>query len=130
MLKVCTASQKLSINPLDKAGIGLPDSSFPTWTHLQHFPAARALYGKLLRAAGRQYVETLRQGTRTGTLLDPYEEFCVEKSRFINRGTLEMDYTDEYWGRQYTVSFSLTSYCNELNLSCPTSCVTAPHSAC
>lgn len=31
MLKVCLhASQKLSINSLDNAGIGLPDSSFPT----------------------------------------------------------------------------------------------------
>lgn len=101
-------------------------------TRMQHTagdPAARALYGKLLRAAGRPYVETLQQWTRTGTLTDPYEEFCVKESRFINRGTLEMDYTDEYWERRYTVSFSLTSYCDELNLSCPTSCVTARHSA-
>jgi gamma-tubulin complex component 2 len=101
-------------------------------TRMQHTagdPAARALYGKLLRAAGRPYVETLQQWTRTGTLTDPYEEFCVKESRFINRGTLEMDYTDEYWERRYTVSLSLTSYCDESNLSCPTSCVTARHSA-
>ncbi|KAF8504318.1 Spc98 family-domain-containing protein [Russula emetica] len=75
-------------------------------TRMQHTagdPAARALYGKLLRAAGRPYVETLQQWTRTGTLTDPYEEFCVKESRFINRGTLEMDYTDEYWERRYTL---------------------------
>jgi gamma-tubulin complex component 2 len=71
--------------------------------HTAGDPAARALYGKLLRVAGRPYVEMLRQWTRTGTLTDPYEEFCVKESRFINRGTLEMDYTDEYWERRYTV---------------------------
>ncbi|KAH9991968.1 Spc98 family-domain-containing protein [Russula compacta] len=75
-------------------------------TRMQHTagdPAARALYGALLRAAGRPYVEMLQQWTRTGTLMDPYEEFCVKESRFINRGTLEMDYTDEYWERRYTL---------------------------
>ncbi|KAI9454203.1 Spc98 family-domain-containing protein [Russula earlei] len=75
-------------------------------TRMQHTagdPAARDLYGKLLRASGRPYVEMLQQWTRTGTLMDPYEEFCVKESRFINRGTLEVDYTDEYWERRYTL---------------------------
>ena len=79
-------------------------------TRMQHTagdPAARALYGALLRAAGRPYVEMLQQWTRVGTLSDPYEEFCVKESRFINRGTLEVDYTDEYWERRYTVSYPL-----------------------
>lgn len=32
----------------------------------------------------------------------------VKESKFINRGTMEMDYTDEYWERRYTVRlFSL-----------------------
>lgn len=78
-------------------------------TRMQHTagdPAARALYGALLRAAGRPYVEMLQEWTRVGTLSDPYEEFCVKESRFINRGTLEVDYTDEYWERRYTVSYS------------------------
>jgi len=48
----------------------------------------------------------LQEWTRVGTLSDPYEEFCVKESRFINRGTLEVDYTDEYWERRYTVSYS------------------------
>ncbi len=85
-------------------------------TRMQHTagdPSARALYGTLLRAAGRPYVEMLQQWTRTGTLADPYEEFCVKESRFINRGTLEMDYTDEYWERRYTVSRSLVMCCTE-----------------
>ncbi|KAI9457635.1 Spc98 family-domain-containing protein [Lactarius psammicola] len=75
-------------------------------TRMQHTagdPAARALYGALLRAAGRPYVEMLQEWTRVGTLSDPYEEFCVKESRFINRGTLEVDYTDEYWERRYTL---------------------------
>ncbi|KAI0051581.1 hypothetical protein FA95DRAFT_1587124 [Auriscalpium vulgare] len=66
-------------------------------------PAARTLYGTLLRAAGKPYVSMLRMWTRTGKLADPYEEFCVKESKFINRGTLEMDYTDEYWERRYTL---------------------------
>lgn len=66
-------------------------------------PAARTLYGTLLKAAGAPYVAMLRVWTSTGRLADPYEEFCVKESKFINRGTLEMDYTDEYWDRRYTV---------------------------
>ncbi|KAI0067099.1 hypothetical protein BV25DRAFT_1278971 [Artomyces pyxidatus] len=66
-------------------------------------PAARTLYGTLLRAAGKPYVAMLQMWTRTGKLADPYEEFCVKESKFINRGTLEMDYTDEYWERRYTL---------------------------
>lgn len=71
--------------------------------HMAGDPAARALYGALLRAAGRPYVGVLRVWAATGRLADPYEEVCVKESRFIDRGTLEMDYTDEYWERRYTV---------------------------
>ncbi|ETW75455.1 hypothetical protein HETIRDRAFT_461322 [Heterobasidion irregulare TC 32-1] len=66
-------------------------------------PTARAAYGKLLEAAGKPYVAMLQMWTRTGKLLDPYEELCVKESKFIDRGTLEMDYTDEYWERRYTL---------------------------
>ena len=37
------------------------------------------------------------------------EELCVKESKFINMGTLEMDYTDEYWERRYTVSSIMRS---------------------
>ncbi|KAI0699788.1 Spc98 family-domain-containing protein [Cerioporus squamosus] len=67
-------------------------------------PAARELYGALLRDAGKPYVEMVQAWIRTGKLVDPYEELMVKESKFINRGTLEMDYTDEYWERRYTVS--------------------------
>lgn len=66
-------------------------------------PAARALYGALSRATGKPYVEMVQVWIRTGRLVDPYEELCVKESKFIDRGTLEMDYVDEYWERRYTV---------------------------
>ncbi|EIW56156.1 uncharacterized protein TRAVEDRAFT_60139 [Trametes versicolor FP-101664 SS1] len=66
-------------------------------------PAARELYGALLRDAGKPYVEMVQAWIRSGKLVDPYEELLVKESKFINRGTLEMDYTDEYWERRYTL---------------------------
>lgn len=66
-------------------------------------PAARALYGALSRATGKPYVEMVQVWIRTGRLVDPYEELCVKESKFIDRGTLEMDYVDEYWERRYTL---------------------------
>jgi gamma-tubulin complex component 2 len=66
-------------------------------------PSARALYGTLVQAAGVPYVAMLKMWTTTGRLVDPYEELCVKESKFINKGMLEMDYTDEYWERRYTV---------------------------
>lgn len=66
-------------------------------------PAAKELYGALLQAAGKPYVDMVQVWIRTGRLVDPYEELCVKESKFIDRGTLEMDYTDEYWERRYTV---------------------------
>lgn len=67
-------------------------------------PTARSLYGTLVKAAAVPYVAMVRQWTTTGRLIDPYEELCVKESKFINKGMLEMDYTDEYWERRYTVS--------------------------
>ncbi|CCM01248.1 uncharacterized protein FIBRA_03297 [Fibroporia radiculosa] len=66
-------------------------------------PAARTLYGALLHSSGRPYIEMVQAWIRTGHLVDPYEELCVKESKFIDRGTLEMDYTDEYWERRYTL---------------------------
>lgn len=71
--------------------------------HLSGDPTARALYQTLLRKAGVPYVGMLRVWVGTGRLVDPCEELCVRESKFINRGMLEMDYTDEYWERRYTV---------------------------
>ncbi|KAG0695851.1 Spc98 family-domain-containing protein [Suillus ampliporus] len=51
------------------------------------------------------YVEMLRVWTTTGRLEDPYEELCVKESKFISEDILEVDYTDKYWERLYTMSF-------------------------
>ncbi|TFK47368.1 hypothetical protein OE88DRAFT_1666101 [Heliocybe sulcata] len=66
-------------------------------------PAANKLYGTLLRAAGKPYVTMLQTWITTGKLLDPYGELCVKESKSINRGTLEVDYVDEYWDKRYTL---------------------------
>ncbi|KAF8837393.1 hypothetical protein BDN67DRAFT_973022 [Paxillus ammoniavirescens] len=66
-------------------------------------PTACKVYGTLLNAAGVPYAEMLREWITTGRLQDPYEEFCVKESKFISKGILEVDYTDEYWERRYTL---------------------------
>ncbi|KDQ10708.1 hypothetical protein BOTBODRAFT_36026 [Botryobasidium botryosum FD-172 SS1] len=66
-------------------------------------PTAHQLYRKLLRDASRPYTQMLTRWIKMGHLSDPYDEFMVKESKFINRGTLEMDYTDEYWDRRYTL---------------------------
>ncbi|KZV81099.1 hypothetical protein EXIGLDRAFT_844958 [Exidia glandulosa HHB12029] len=76
------------------------------WTRMANMagdPAARALYGALLRRASRPYAEALERWITTGALDDPHGELMVKEARFINRGTLEQDYTDEYWERRYTL---------------------------
>ncbi|KAJ3984346.1 Spc98 family-domain-containing protein [Lentinula detonsa] len=66
-------------------------------------PTANMVYATLLREAGTPYVSMLKEWVMTGRLVDPYEELMVKESKFINRGILEMDYTDEYWERRYTL---------------------------
>ena len=113
------AKLKAVLNEIDKNGEGA--SGIPVkggevlaiiWDRLQIMygdPTANTLYGALLKEAGKPYVEMLQEWMRTGRLVDPYEELCVKESKFIDRGVLEMDYTDEYWERRYTVS-SLSSH--------------------
>lgn len=72
-------------------------------TMLAGDPAAYALHRALLARAARPYVEVLERWTRSGQLDDPHEELMVKEAKFINRGMLDMDYTDEYWERRYTV---------------------------
>ncbi|KAH7890415.1 Spc98 family-domain-containing protein [Phlebopus sp. FC_14] len=66
-------------------------------------PTARKVYGTLMTAAGVPYLEMLYEWITTGRLRDPYEELCVKESKFISKGILEIDYTDEYWERRYTL---------------------------
>ncbi|EJD47788.1 Spc97/Spc98 [Auricularia subglabra TFB-10046 SS5] len=66
-------------------------------------PSARSLYGALLRRASRPYAEMLDAWITSGQLDDPHGELMVKESKFINRGSLDQDYTDEYWERRYTL---------------------------
>ena len=66
-------------------------------------PVARELYSMLLLRASQPYVTILLGWISTGHLSDPWDEFIVKEARNINRGSLEMDYTDEYWDRRYTL---------------------------
>ncbi|KAH6904213.1 gamma-tubulin complex component 2 [Coprinopsis sp. MPI-PUGE-AT-0042] len=82
---------------------------FERMQHMAGDPTAHAIYSSLLRAAGKPYVEMLTTWVTTGNLVDPYEELLVKESKFIDRGILEMDYTDEYWERRYTLRDGSTS---------------------
>ncbi|EGO19871.1 hypothetical protein SERLADRAFT_418154 [Serpula lacrymans var. lacrymans S7.9] len=66
-------------------------------------PTAHKLYSTLLKSAGVPYVSMLKMWTTTGRLVDPCDELCVKESKFISKGILEVDYTDEYWERRYTL---------------------------
>ncbi|KAM0786854.1 hypothetical protein ACM66B_002280 [Microbotryomycetes sp. NB124-2] len=66
-------------------------------------PVARELYGTLLLKASQPYVSILLTWITSGHLSDPWDEFIVRESKGIDRGTLDLDYTDEYWDRRYTL---------------------------
>jgi gamma-tubulin complex component 2 len=66
-------------------------------------PTARTLYSSLLKDAGIPYVSMIKMWITTGRLVDPHEELLVKENKYLNRGILDMDYTDEYWDRRYTV---------------------------
>lgn len=110
------AKLKAVLSEIDKNGLGVSGGSgiavkggevlaiiYERMQNMSGDPTAHTIYGTLLRAAGTPYVAMLKVWTTTGRLADPYEELCVKESKFINRGILEMDYTDEYWERRYTV---------------------------
>lgn len=67
-------------------------------------PSAVALHRALVKKAGKPYAQMLVSWVRTGKLNDPYAEFCVKESKFLNATTLADDYIDQYWERRYTVS--------------------------
>jgi gamma-tubulin complex component 2 len=115
------AKLKAVLSEIDKNGIGVSASGIAVkggevltiiYERMQNMsgdPTAHKLYSTLMRDAGKPYVSMLKVWVETGRLVDPYDELCVKESKFINRGILEMDYTDEYWERRYTVSRRLVS---------------------
>ncbi|GAA5942930.1 gamma-tubulin-complex subunit SPC97 [Sporobolomyces koalae] len=66
-------------------------------------PAAKELYSHLLLKASQPYASILLAWISTGHLSDPWDEFIVRETKGINQGSLELDYTDDYWERRYTL---------------------------
>ncbi|KAF7323238.1 Spindle pole body component [Mycena chlorophos] len=108
------ATLKAMLSEMDKNGLDEPSGIavkggevlaiiYERMQNMSGDPTAKTVYGTLLRAAGVPYVAMLRIWIMTGRLVDPYEELLVKESKFINRGILEVDYTDEYWERRYTL---------------------------
>lgn len=66
-------------------------------------PTAVDVYSELMLRASQPYLEILLAWISTGHLADPWEEFIVRETKGIDQGSLEMDYTDEYWEKRYTL---------------------------
>jgi gamma-tubulin complex component 2 len=66
-------------------------------------PAAHELYSHLLLRASQPYARILIGWISTGRLEDRWDEFCVREQGGFSTGTLDADYTDEYWERRYTL---------------------------
>lgn len=66
-------------------------------------PATHALLETLLRDASKPYLIMLKQWIHKGVIIDPYDEFLIREQKNIRKDKLQMDYTDEYWDKRYTV---------------------------
>lgn len=66
-------------------------------------PAAKTLYETLLLRASQPYARILLGWISTGELNDQWDEFIVKEGKGINQGSLDLDYTDDYWERRYTL---------------------------
>ncbi|WAR53799.1 hypothetical protein PtB15_3B308 [Puccinia triticina] len=58
-------------------------------------PRALKLYSDLLLKASQSYYKRLIQWVANGILYDPYDDFIINASNSITRGTLDDDFTDE-----------------------------------
>lgn len=72
-------------------------------------PAAHEVYSHLLLCASQPYARILIGWISTGRLEDRWDEFCVREQGGFSTGTLDADYTDEYWERRYTLRNRSTS---------------------
>ncbi|KAA8917741.1 hypothetical protein TRICI_000049 [Trichomonascus ciferrii] len=66
-------------------------------------PTARDLLKTLLTDASKPYLKMLTLWIHKGVIDDPYEEFLVREFKSIPRERLDLDYTDEYWEKRYTI---------------------------
>lgn len=66
-------------------------------------PTAKALFSTLLLHASQPYAEMLVDWISSGRLTDVFDEFLVKEAGSITKKQLDLDFTDEYWERRYTV---------------------------
>jgi gamma-tubulin complex component 2 len=72
-------------------------------------PTARTIYATLFLHASQPYAQMLVRWVSSGHLSDKHEEFLVKESTSITKKHLDVDFTDEYWERRYTVRQPLSS---------------------
>ncbi|CDZ96240.1 Gamma-tubulin complex, DGRIP84/SPC97 component [Phaffia rhodozyma] len=66
-------------------------------------PIAQDIYSNLFLHASQPYAEMLVDWISTGHLSDKSEEFMVKEATSITKEQLDLDFTDEYWERRYTL---------------------------
>ncbi|KAL7412307.1 Spc98 family-domain-containing protein [Mrakia frigida] len=82
-------------------------------------PTANSLFSTLLLHASQPYAEMLIDWISSGHLTDKYEEFMVKEATSITKKQLDLDFTDEYWERRYTLRDG-TSMAQSLSGQAPT----------
>lgn len=82
-----------------------PDLTYVPALHRD--PKARSIYAQLFLHASQPYVHMLVKWVSTGHLSDKHEEFLVKETTSISKQQLDLDFTDEYWERRYTVGLAL-----------------------
>lgn len=66
-------------------------------------PAARELYGDLIKEASKPYLEMLTQWLYKGIIDDPYEEFMIEEQETIASELVHRDSLNTYWEKRYVI---------------------------
>ncbi|XP_043228485.1 gamma-tubulin complex component 2-like [Amphibalanus amphitrite] len=58
----------------------------------------------LVQAAAVPYMRILESWIYKGSISDPYREFLVEDNEVSGRERLNIDYSDDYWEKRYTIA--------------------------
>lgn len=61
------------------------------------------LLESLLEESSRPFVEMLNGWLHRGEIQDPHNEFMIQERRSITKERIDVDYTDEYWDKRYTI---------------------------
>ncbi|KAF5094898.1 hypothetical protein D0Z00_003354 [Geotrichum galactomycetum] len=66
-------------------------------------PDARQLLTQLLKDASKPYLHMLDLWINKGIIFDPHDEFLVREKQGLSKRAADMDYSDEYWDKRYSV---------------------------